>query len=713
MIKQRKREELYDLFRQGAIPSGADFADLIRSQLNLLDDGLEISDNADDPICFRAHGKGGNFLDLADAAGDTQWRLSGYDEAVTAKGLNFTANEQSKLFIEQETGNIGINTDEPQAKLHLIQISATPALRIDDKGSDDTPLIVTAEGQVGLGTPSPSAKLHLSYSGSGDILRVDDTEADTTPLIIDDTGNVGLGYSNPQTKLAVAGGMAVGTNRDPGVNNLYIAGNIVVEGTAVFSGGPGVGGIEINAPLSSGTNEVTIEDNVVICGDADQEGSDGNLSVAGNTTLGTYQAIKDNWNVLTVNGRIRAGGDVVSGAEQYEMEVNDIFSVDRNPAAPQAKLQGNLSVSGNTALGDSQADNIYLNGVVSSRVGGVVIDDDLRITGNTVVGDAKSDSIVLNGKISSDAGDVVIDDNLVVTESATFGKAATDKIYLNGTVSSAGGAVVIDAGLQVSGSAVLGDSQADQIYLNGVVSSTAGDIRIDDNLAVAQTATLHAAVIDSLKLSSDPTVNRISTDPKLSGNSNEVLPTEQAVKEYIDNLLAGSIAAFGMTAVPEGWLECNGQTVSRTEFARLFRLIGIAYGEGNGSTTFNVPNLRNQFLRGHLPGARIIGTNQSAASGSHVHSFSGQAATISGGDHSHVVNSALARQRALCGYSYSHSGGRLSITAQWGYYLLYNQGGTTYSASHNHSFTPSGNINGAVNEEPRPSNTAVMFCIKY
>jgi hypothetical protein len=713
MIKQRKREELYDLFRQGAVPSGADFADLIKSQLNILDDGLRISENADDPVGFQAHGERENYLDLADADGDTQWRLSGYDEANTTEGLNFTTNGRSKLFIERETGNIGINTDGPEAKLHLIQVSATDALRIDDQGSDKTPLIVTSEGQVGLGTASPGAKLHLSYSGSGDILRVDDTDSDTTPLIIDDSGNVGVGYNAPQAKLTVGGGMAVGANYDPGSNNLYVAGNIEVAGTVVFSGGEGVGGIQVNAPLSSETKDLTIKDNVIIVGDEAQESSDGNLSVAGDTTLGTYQEIKDNWNVLTVNGRIRAGGNVLSGEEQHELELNDIFTVDRNPAAPQAKLKGALTVTGNAAFGDTQSDNIYLNGVVSSRVGGVVIDDDLRITGKTVVGDAQTDSIILNGTISSDVGNVVVNDHLVVTESVTLGNAATDKIYLNGTVSSTGGDVVIDDNLQVTGTAVLGDSQADRIYLNGAVSSNVGNVIINDNLAVNRTTTLNTAAINSLKLNSGATVNVISTDTKLSRNSNTVLPTEQAVKEYIDNLLAGSITAFGMTAVPEGWLECNGQAVSRTEYARLFGLIGITYGAGNGSTTFNVPNLRNQFLRGYLPGTRRIGNYQAATIGSHNHAFSGSYGTISGGSHTHVHHSSSYR-RALCGYSWRHSGlGSFRFSPTWENYLAYNSGARTWSSTHTHGFIPSGSVGSTGAEETRPQNVAVMFCIKY
>ena len=62
-------------------------------------------------------------------------------------------------------------------------------------------------------------------------------------------------------------------------------------------------------------------------------------------------------------------------------------------------------------------------------------------------------------------------------------------------------------------------------------------------------------------------------------------------------LPAGSIVATGGT-VPTGWLECNGQGVSRTTYAALFAAIGTTYGAGNGSSTFNVPNFESKVLIG-------------------------------------------------------------------------------------------------------------------
>ena len=60
----------------------------------------------------------------------------------------------------------------------------------------------------------------------------------------------------------------------------------------------------------------------------------------------------------------------------------------------------------------------------------------------------------------------------------------------------------------------------------------------------------------------------------------------------------GTINAYGGATAPDGWLLCQGQAVSRTDYANLFAVIGTSFGSGDGSTTFNVPDLRGEFLRG-------------------------------------------------------------------------------------------------------------------
>lgn len=76
---------------------------------------------------------------------------------------------------------------------------------------------------------------------------------------------------------------------------------------------------------------------------------------------------------------------------------------------------------------------------------------------------------------------------------------------------------------------------------------------------------------------------------------------KQALTEMLPKLKplsvpTGMISAFH--TVPEGWLQCNGAAVSRTTYAALFAVIGTKYGSGDGSTTFNLPNLHHKFIEG-------------------------------------------------------------------------------------------------------------------
>lgn len=100
---------------------------------------------------------------------------------------------------------------------------------------------------------------------------------------------------------------------------------------------------------------------------------------------------------------------------------------------------------------------------------------------------------------------------------------------------------------------------------------------------------------------------------------------------------AGQIAWSGCTsgAVPSGWLKCNGAAVSRTTYAALFAAISTTFGAGDGATTFNLPDLRGEFIRGWSDGSsvdsgRAFATKQSDALQDHRH-MNGQANTSGSG----------------------------------------------------------------------------------
>lgn len=100
---------------------------------------------------------------------------------------------------------------------------------------------------------------------------------------------------------------------------------------------------------------------------------------------------------------------------------------------------------------------------------------------------------------------------------------------------------------------------------------------------------------------------------------------------------AGNIVVHTTSNVPFGFLLCNGQAVSRTTYSLLFSVIGTTYGVGDGSTTFNVPDMRGRFILGVAAsgtGSTLAGTGGSI---DHLHTVDpASTGTSSDGSHNHT-----------------------------------------------------------------------------
>ena len=85
--------------------------------------------------------------------------------------------------------------------------------------------------------------------------------------------------------------------------------------------------------------------------------------------------------------------------------------------------------------------------------------------------------------------------------------------------------------------------------------------------------------------------------------------TDEKIQYIYNNMIpVGIVQAFAGATTPEGWLLCDGSAVSRTDYANLYSVIGDTYGAGDGSTTFNLPNLTDKFIEG----SSTSGTEHSA-----------------------------------------------------------------------------------------------------
>ena len=104
-----------------------------------------------------------------------------------------------------------------------------------------------------------------------------------------------------------------------------------------------------------------------------------------------------------------------------------------------------------------------------------------------------------------------------------------------------------------------------------------------------------------ISLNTDTTGNLIQIEgktPPNTANSIEVTTAEWVNKKLSAYMPTGTVLPFAGNTVPENYLLCDGSAVSRSTYADLFKVIGTTYGSGDGSTTFNLPNLVNKFVEG-------------------------------------------------------------------------------------------------------------------
>lgn len=192
------------------------------------------------------------------------------------------------------------------------------------------------------------------------------------------------------------------------------------------------------------------------------------------------------------------------------------------------------------------------------------------------------------------------------------------------------------------------------------------------------------AEVDAAKL--DLSGGTMTGDIVLAGDPDAAL--KAATRQYVDaRVPASAIMAFPLASPPSGWLECDGSAISRTIYADLFTAISDDYGVGDGSTTFNLPDYRGEFLRGWDHGA---GTDPDAAS--RTDRGDGTTGDNVGTKQNHELDSHIHNIPYQAGNNVNATAGAT------GY--LQNAAITTDTSS------TGGN-------ETRPTNVNVMYCIKY
>lgn len=147
----------------------------------------------------------------------------------------------------------------------------------------------------------------------------------------------------------------------------------------------------------------------------------------------------------------------------------------------------------------------------------------------------------------------------------------------------------------------------------------------------------------------------------------------------------GSIIWFAGSSPPNGYIKANGATLSRTIYADLFGAIGTTYGVGDGSTTFKIPDLRGEFIRGWDDGRGVdAGRAWASGQGDKIRQTS---ATDSNGGYIYGNGGIMFESASKTNRTLNNAG----THSPYGSLIIISLGGT----------------------ETRPRNVALLACIKY
>ena len=216
----------------------------------------------------------------------------------------------------------------------------------------------------------------------------------------------------------------------------------------------------------------------------------------------------------------------------------------------------------------------------------------------------------------------------------------------------------------------------------------------------------------ALKSPSSVSSNVTFTLPGADGSNGQMLQTNGSGAlsfTTVQGVPSGSVFCMAVATVPSGYLECNGAAVSRSTYAVLFAVIGTAYGTGNGSTTFNLPDLRGEFVRGFDNGrgvdsGRSIASSQSSQFGQHNHNVSASSSSsVTDPGHQHSMSVGF--------FNSVNSGGALSFKDA-GTSNRINTATTGISVSTSTSISQSNRGGTSNSSETRPRSIAMMYVIK-
>ena len=492
----------------------------------------------------------------------------------------------------------------------------------------DSAMVSDASGNVGIGTTTPGYKLDVNGAINGSSITIGGTPVSTSTdtywsvssggggKIQYSGGNVGVGAENPHASalLEVAAtdkGMltprmtrdqrdAIGT---PATGLLiYQTDNTPgfyfydgAQWSSISAGAGAVTAVTASSPLAS------------------SGGATPNLSIPLASSSQTGALTSADW--VLFNAKVPTNRTITTTA----------------PLTGGGALSGNLTLAlpaATTAVNGYLASNDW-----STFNAKVPTNRTITTTAPLTGGGALSGNLTL----ALPAATTAVNGYLASNDWSAFNaKVPTNRSITASTGLTGGGTLAADRTISLTGQALA----LHNLNAAGLVTRTGADAITSRVIAVSGNG---IAVANSNGVSGNPT---LSLD--IGTGATQVAAGNHTHADY--STPPGAIHAYGGASAPSGYLLCNGAAVSRTTYAALFSAIGTNYGVGDGSTTFNVPNLQGRVpvglsaadaefdVRGETGGAKThtLASNEIPA---HVHLVDPpNSTTTTNGSHTHSYN---------------------------------------------------------------------------
>jgi serine acetyltransferase len=225
-------------------------------------------------------------------------------------------------------------------------------------------------------------------------------------------------------------------------------------------------------------------------------------------------------------------------------------------AKENVTLEKDLTTQGNTTLGDSATDTTEIKGVLTAREN-VTLEKDLSVQGNTTLGNSSTDITEIKGVLTADEN-VTVEKNLTVKDNTTLGDSATDTITLTG-LTTAKEKLTAKKDLEVQGNTVLGNSATDTITLDGVTTAkenvtaeknlvVQGSLSVDENATLEKNLTVYGNTVLGNSVS-----DTVETKGVLTAYENVTLEKNLTVKgnTTLGNYSSDTIQIVGKSEVKE------------------------------------------------------------------------------------------------------------------------------------------------------------------